>query len=425
MTKRVFVMLAVAASVAACSSHSVSLGTPPLSATTTPVATQTPQASATVTPVAVATTAPFSVGQSSNVALGTGGPSSTPVPVALPSAGGFAPTLFLPLPQSAVSVQITQLVANVAPSGAPALSVARARTAVRRGLALPQDGAVLLYTELFFSTSVTFGTTPSFAFAIPAADVLAGVGYYLALYDPTRPSLGWQYGFEGPAAVSGTTLTFAAAPGGFTFAGNLTYYFALVAIPTGAPVPTIAPSIAPTTVPAQTPPPIPTPSPSASPSSSASPSASPSPSPTPTVASGGVGITIAVPTPAPIVCAPVTLTIKVGSTVSAACSQAGYGGDFTFLAVPSGIAVVTIPTPVPAPSIVPTAPGTTASPTATPIPTQTPTSTPTPAASPPPAPTPPPPLFRFTVTGVAPGTTTFSVTARDGGLGILSVTVTP
>jgi hypothetical protein len=440
------------ASIVGCGSHSTVLGGPPTVVPTATVApTQTPLA--TVTPVALPSVAPFSAGQTASVALPAAGANATPMPIALPSAGGFAPTLLLPLPQTAVNVQVTQVVSNVAPAGAPALSTARAAAAVRRGLALPQASAVLLYTQLFFTTTVTLGSTPSFTFVIPSADVVPGVGYYVALFDPTRPSLGWQYGFEGPATLAGSTLTFTPASGSFTFSGNVAYYFALVAIPSAEAAPTAAPSIAPTSVPTQTPPPIvvlspsPVPSASGSPSASPSASASASPSPSPSASavvsptasasaaptgtpvpsgSGGLGIAITVPTPAPIVCVPANVTVAVGATVTASCSQAHYAGAFTFAAADPSIAVAAVPTPRPLPSIAPTTPPTgPATPTPPPA-TPTPVPTAAPGGTPPPAaPTAPPAPFAFTVTGLKAGTTTLSVTAQDGGVGSVSVTVTP
>jgi hypothetical protein len=443
---RCFVAIVCVAGIVGCGSHTTALGGPPnVGPTATVAPTQTPVAA--VTPVAFPSVAPFSAGRTATVALPAAGANATPMPIALPSAGGFGPTLLLPLPQSAVNVQVTQVVSNVAPAGAPALSTVRAAAAVRRGLARPQGSAVLLYTELFFTTTVTLASTPSFSFVIPSGDVVPGVGYYVALFDPTRPSLGWQYGFEGPATLAGTTLTFAPASGSFTFSGNLTYSFALVAIPTGEAAPTAAPSIAPTSVPTQTPPPIvvvsPSPSASASPSGnpSASPSAgasaSPSPSPSGSASasptstplpsgSGGIGIAITVPTPAPIVCVPANVTVAAGATVTASCSQAHYAGAFTFSVSDPSIATAAIPSPRPLPSLAPTAPPTgpaTPTPhpaTPTPVPTAAPGGTPPPAA-----PTAPPAPFAFTVTGLKAGTTTLSVTAQDGGVGSVSVTVTP
>jgi hypothetical protein len=195
---------------------------------------------------------------------------ATPEPVALPTVAGYAPTMSLPLPQTATSTQLTMVVSNVAFSSSPPLSLARFVQALRRA-AVPTDAAALLYIQIYSSATIVMPSAPGFTITIPSVDVLPNANYYLALYDPTRPSLGWQYGFEGPGNLSGTTVAFASNPGPFTFEAALSYYFALFVIPQSSTQPTPAPSTSPTSVPTQSPPPVPT-----------------SPTPTPTSSAGGV-----------------------------------------------------------------------------------------------------------------------------------------
>ena len=142
--------------------------------------------------------------------------------------------------------------------------------ALRRA-AVPTDAAALLYIQIYSSATIVMPSAPGFTITIPSVDVLPNANYYLALYDPTRPSLGWQYGFEGPGNLSGATVTFASNPSPFTFEAALSYYFALFVIPQNSTQPTPAPSTSPTSVPAQSPPPVTT-----------------SPTPTPTSSAGGV-----------------------------------------------------------------------------------------------------------------------------------------
>ena len=102
----------------------------------------------------------------------------------------------------------------------PPLSFARFVQVVRRA-ALPTDAAVLLYIQIYCDETIALPSAPGLAITIPSVDVFPNANYYLALYNPTRPSLGWQYGFEGPGNLSGTTVTFASNPSPFTFEAAL------------------------------------------------------------------------------------------------------------------------------------------------------------------------------------------------------------
>jgi hypothetical protein len=341
---------------------------------------------------------------------------ATPVPVALPTAAGIAPALLLPLPQTATSAQLIVLVSNVLPSSAPPFAFERFAAAARSAAALPSGAAVLLYSEIYLTATVSLPTAPGFTFTVPSTDLVAGANYYLSLYDPTRPSLGWQHRFEGAATIAGTTLVFAPNPAAFTFAGNLGYYFALIVLPQRAPQPTSAPVIGPVSIPTQPPPATPTPSPSPSSVQTAAPT--PTPTQTPTNP-GSIAIGITVPTPAPIVCLPASVVVAVGQTVPVGCSESHYGGVFQLVLADPAIATVTVPTPFPAPSTQPTS-----APTSTPTPAPTPTPT-APGSTPTPASSPVPHVYPFSVTGIRVGTTTLSLTATDGGAGSLTITVNP
>jgi hypothetical protein len=222
------------------------------------------------TPIAAPTSAAQTVATEVTVSLPAASAGATPEPVPLPAVAGYAPTMSLPLPQTAANTQLTTVVSNVAFSSSPPLSLARFVQVVRRA-ALPTDAAVLLYIQIYSSATIALPSAPGFTITIPSVDVFPNANYYLALYDPTRPSLGWQYGFEGPGNLSGTTVTFASNPSPFTFEAALSYYFALFVIPQNSAQPTPAPSTSPTSVPTQSPPPVTT-----------------SPTPTPTSSAGGV-----------------------------------------------------------------------------------------------------------------------------------------
>jgi len=168
--------------------------------------------------------------------------------------------LYLPAAISGGNVQITATLQNSMPSGLPALSFKRAPAAFGRApaafrrVAAASGATGITFLGLYWAAPITLSTLPSFTFALPSADIFSGVDYYLAIYDPSRPSLGWEEGWEGPATVSGTTLTFSGGSSQYTFAGSLTYWLAVFAVPQSAAQPTPAPSIAPTTVPTQAPP---------------------------------------------------------------------------------------------------------------------------------------------------------------------------
>jgi hypothetical protein len=249
-----------------------------------------PVPSSGATPIAAPSSSPQTVATQVAVSLPTASAGATPEPVALPTVAGYAPTISLPLPQTATNTQLTTVVSNVAFSSSPPLSLARFAQAVRRA-DVPTNAATLLYVQVYSSATIVLPSAPSFTITIPSADVVPNASYYLALYDPTRPSLGWQYGFEGPGSMSGTTVTFASNPSPFTFEAALSYYFALFVIPQNSTQPTPAPSTSPTSVPMQSPPPVTTsPTPTPTPTPKPTPTPTPTPAPTPTASAGGVVI---------------------------------------------------------------------------------------------------------------------------------------
>jgi hypothetical protein len=161
--------------------------------------------------------------------------------IALPAAGGLSGTLGLAAASSfPVGTTVTSVVTNVPPLALPPLSRARRIDSV-----VPSQ--VTSYLTLVFSNTVTLAQLPSFALTIPAADVLPNTNYFLAFYDPLRPSLGWQNGFEGPAPAA-TSLNFSGS-GAITFVAGVVYGFGLYAQSIAAPAPTPAPSIAPLAAP--------------------------------------------------------------------------------------------------------------------------------------------------------------------------------
>ena len=92
----------------------------------------------------------------------------------------------------------------------------------------------LLFAGLGFSqTSVV---TPGHAITLPASFfAVSGAAFYIALYDPTRPALGWISRFA-TCTSNATTLTLTCtANTSLTFVGGQTYWFMLYAVSVNAP----------------------------------------------------------------------------------------------------------------------------------------------------------------------------------------------
>ena len=179
--------------------------------------------------------APFQAGFSRTLTTDLG-PAST-----LPAAGGYSGTLQLGglIQQYA---QVTQTLQSGPPSGISA----QTQTLVYYGLLF--DARVPAYSSPMPSPTDPPPAPVALTIQVPAAVFLPGVAYYAALYDPQRPSLGWQQGFAGPATIAGTTLTFNSS---YTFNRYEQYWIAIYAQTQGKPSP--APSVSPLLTPSPVP----------------------------------------------------------------------------------------------------------------------------------------------------------------------------
>lgn len=152
-----------------------------------------------------------------------------------PAAGAFGGSVALGA--GATIPPGTNVTARTANTAAPSLPPL---TQVRRALDVAQT-QIAVYFSLTFSNTVTLTALPAITVTLPPALVIAGSPYFVALYDPLRPSLGWQNGFEGP--VNGAASMTFTGTGAFAFIGGVTYTFGVyVAAPNSAPTP--APVIA-------------------------------------------------------------------------------------------------------------------------------------------------------------------------------------
>ena len=175
--------------------------------------------------------------------IGSSGGSTT-----FSSAGNVsAATLSFGAPSAGAGSTLTFVAGPTAPSGTPALSTGRKSESSETAIGPSNIG--IWYVTLSFSADTTFPSTP--ALAIQLASVDSTVGYYLAFFDPTSGS-GWVEPAEGPGAVSGNLVTFAATSHAQTFKAGVIYVIALYAsnsngqrTPTPGPTPT--PTVAPLT----------------------------------------------------------------------------------------------------------------------------------------------------------------------------------
>ena len=176
----------------------------------------------------------------------------------------------------APGTQIATQLQNTAPVGLPTLQSVFKRDA---SVSASSSSAISVVTYLYilFNEDVMLSQAPSFSFTLPSADVVSGAKYYLALYNPNVPSLGWQLGFEGPGTVSGNAVTFTGGSSSVYFQAWTAYYLGLYAVPANASTPTPAPSIAPTQAPTVAPSALPTGMPTPTPAPIPGPSSTPVP----------------------------------------------------------------------------------------------------------------------------------------------------
>lgn len=204
-----------------------------------------------------------------------GSPTPTSSPTAPPSSSqtsslGSAPTTFtLPaissgasgtvtFPAVTGSASATVTLSSTLPGGAPAPSV-RSVHNMRKIDALGGTVTSIAYLTVTLTGKVSISQTPAFAMTFPAGTLS---GYqYVALYDPTQPSNGWNafLGPQGPAASGATSVSFSAVAISppVTLAANVSYVFAIVE--SGTPLPTPTPIATATSSPTATPAPGTTP----------------------------------------------------------------------------------------------------------------------------------------------------------------------
>ena len=226
-------------------------------------------------------------------------PAGQAVTLALPSSHGFSGTVTFPASTPQQQVNLTETLQNFPPQdGTPALTKDRVPQGVRQALAqVPHT--TIVYLKLVSDGSITIANSPTFSLTVPADVITPNTSFYIAFFDKTGID-DWILAWEGPAAVSGTTLTFPENNlGPFPLQANTSYWFALVAVTTGTISPSPSPTATPTPGPGATPTPTPTPPAGATPTPTPTPPAGATPTPTPTVTPTPTPTPTVTPTPTP------------------------------------------------------------------------------------------------------------------------------
>ncbi|HEY9180595.1 MAG TPA: hypothetical protein VIO32_07730, partial [Candidatus Baltobacteraceae bacterium] len=224
-----------------CGGGGGSSPTPTVHPTSTATATATP----TPTPVPVPSQTPYVVQAIATLPPATPvpqGQTPAPVPVALPTGGPVSGSMSIATSGSAIAAgtQVATQLQNTPPAGVPTLaSLLRSPQVVRTVQSGPAV-SVITYLYILFNEDVLLSQAPSFTFALPSSYVFPGANYYLAMYNPNLPSLGWQLGFEGPGTVSGSNVSFSGGSSAMYFQAWTAYYLGLYAVPAGAAAPTPA-----------------------------------------------------------------------------------------------------------------------------------------------------------------------------------------
>lgn len=188
------------------------------------------------TPSSTATPTPSPNPNSQSVSVPVG---SSAANQQLPTVNGFSGSLQLPGATAASGTTISVTATTTAPGNLPALQVRR------RNAGSSTAPTAYFFESITPSANVTFDSIPGFTLTLPETIPTAGQDFYIAIFAPGQTS--WQMQADGPAVVSGQTLTFPGIPGQtVTLNAGQTYWFAFYSIPSSAP-PTSAP---PTTAPA-------------------------------------------------------------------------------------------------------------------------------------------------------------------------------
>ena len=139
--------------------------------------------------------------------------------LALPAVNGCTGKVTLPFSSGAAASALSLTTSLSAPAGSLFPSSLRTQTAGRLNF--------LCYVTLNVASPVTFTTLPGFTVTVAAAiSTAAPQQFFYAISDPTVTNIALSFRTEGPATVSGQTLTFAPASDALTLQAHTNYIFA-------------------------------------------------------------------------------------------------------------------------------------------------------------------------------------------------------
>ena len=193
-------------------------------------------------------------------------------PVALPSAGGYFGTLQLSTNNAPNGTTLTLAAATAVPVGAPTPQALHRKHDLRAPQATLTP-TVLYVVTLQVSQNVTFGSIPNFSIQLPSGFSTLNKAFYISIFagENAQASL---LASIGPAAISGSTLSFTGSVTPLTLDAGVPYLLELYDVATGAtPTPSPLPSSSPTTAPTSSPTAAPTASPTAVPTAASAPAA--------------------------------------------------------------------------------------------------------------------------------------------------------
>ena len=123
-----------------------------------------------------------------------------------PLAAGYSGTITMP--PTSVTTTLSATFTTQQPNGTPTV-----QSVHRRAQNIGVSGIdPLVYLAFTPSTTLSFTASPAFSLTIPASVAQSEPYLYIAFYDPTTPSAGWNT-ILGPGTLSGTTVSFASVSG--------------------------------------------------------------------------------------------------------------------------------------------------------------------------------------------------------------------
>lgn len=159
----------------------------------------------------------FSSASSASVNVG-----NSPASVSLSESSGYGANVGFPGTSDGSTGSIALNITKTLPSG-----VSTPASIKRKPKAIGATVTPLVYIVATASANLTFNSSPSFTFGLPAGTTLAaGSSAYVAFWDPSQSASGWVT-LLGPVTVSGNTITFPAESGVLSLKAGTQYVFAL------------------------------------------------------------------------------------------------------------------------------------------------------------------------------------------------------